>query len=98
MSFYAVHYAYTTDSAALDAARPAHRDYLRSFVEDGSLAAAGAYVGTDPGALLIFRGDSEGEVRAKVDDDPFQQAGLVEETRIVQWKPALGIFADELLL
>lgn len=91
-----MHYAYTSDSAALDKVRPVHRDYLRALADEGSLAASGPYVGTEPSALLIFRAGSADEVRAKLDEDPFQQAGLVEETRIEQWNPIIGVFAAEL--
>lgn len=96
MQFYTVHYAYTTDSAALDASRGDHRTYLRSLVEEGSLAASGAYLDTDPSALLIFRANSESEVRSRLEGDPFQVAGLVERTTITQWNPILGVFAAEL--
>lgn len=96
MSFFAVHYAYTSDSAALDAARAEHRAYLGSLVEQGSLAASGPYVAAEPSALLLFRADSADDVRALLDHDPFQIAGLVEQTTITQWNPILGVFASEL--
>lgn len=96
MSFFAVHYAYTSDSAALDASRAEHRTYLGSLVEQGALVASGPYVGAEPSALLIFRADSAEAVRSMLDADPFQIAGLVEQTTITQWNPILGIFAGEL--
>lgn len=96
MSFYAVHYAYTSDSAALDAERAEHRAYLRSLVEQGTLVASGPYVDAEPSALLIFRADSAEAVRGLLDNDPFQIAGLVEQTTITQWNPILGVFAAEL--
>ena len=48
MSFFAVHYAYTSDSAALDASRADHRTYLGSLVEQGGLVPAGPYLGAEP--------------------------------------------------
>lgn len=96
MSFFAVHYAYTSDSAALDAARPEHRAYLGALVEQGTLVASGPYVDAEPSALLIFRAESAQAVRSMLDADPFQIAGLVEQTTITQWNPVLGVFAAEL--
>ena len=96
MSFFAVHYAYSSDSAALDAARAEHRAYLGALVEQGAIAASGPYVDADPSALLLFRADSAEEVRSLLDADPFQIAGLVEQTTITQWNPILGVFAAEL--
>lgn len=95
MPFFAVHYAYSADSAALDETRPSHRAYLRSLVDDGALRASGPYVGTEPSALLIVVADSAQTVRGLLDQDPFQVAGLVERTEITEWNPVIGAFADE---
>ncbi len=95
MPFYAVHYAYSSDSAALDAVRPTHRTYLASLVDGGALRASGPYVGTDPSALLLFVADSKETVRTLLDQDPFQVAGLVERTEITEWNPIIGAFAHE---
>lgn len=96
MPFYAVHYAYSLDSARLDELRGSHREFLRSLVEAGSLRASGPYVGAQPSALLIFTADSEQAVRDLLAKDPFQQAGLVERTEVTEWNPVIGAFAAEL--
>ncbi len=95
MSFYAVTYVYSSDAAALDEMRPEHRSYLRSLVDGGALRASGPYVGVDASALLIFAADSADTVRGLLDQDPFQVAGLITSTTIVEWNPVIGVFAGE---
>lgn len=97
MQFFAVQYTYVDDSAALAAVRPAHRDYLRTLVDAGQLKASGPYPGADPdSALLIFKADSEKIVQDLLEADPFQQKGLVALHSIHEWRPLIGVFADEL--
>lgn len=96
MPFYAVTYRYTDDSARLDEARPAHREFLSSLAGSGLLRASGPYVeAPQPSALLVFTADSEQHVRDVLADDPFQQAGLVAETSVLQWNPVIGDYASE---
>ena len=97
MPFFAVDYTYTTDAAALDEARPAHRAYLSERAAVGELVASGPYVGANPGrALLNFRAPNEDTVADWLSHDPFQQAGLVVATAIAHWNPVIGILADQL--
>lgn len=95
MPFFAVNYAYSSDSTALDEKRLAHRKYLGSLVDSGLLRASGPMLGGDPSALLLFRADSEQHVLSLLEDDPFQRAGLVEHTTVQEWSPLLGAFASE---
>ena len=95
MPFYAVHYSYSSDSAALDEARPQHRRFLSGLADEGRLRASGPYVGADPSALLIFTAENEQEVRTLLDQDPFHEAGLIESSTITQWNPIIGVFAGE---
>ena len=93
MSHFAVQYTYVDDAAALDAARPAHRDYLRSLL-DGPLLAAGPLVDSPlPGALLVFRAEDADAVVALLDEDPFWTESLIVERSVEQWNPVLGVFA-----
>ncbi|MBK7720816.1 MAG: hypothetical protein IPI32_00955 [Austwickia sp.] len=97
MPFYAVQYTYTDDAQALEAGRPAHRDYIRSFVEPGLLRASGPYPGADPdSALLIFKADSEKIVQDIIENDPFTRDHLIARHSIHEWRPLIGVFADEL--
>ncbi|MBW3085165.1 hypothetical protein KEM60_01362 [Austwickia sp. TVS 96-490-7B] len=96
MSIYAVHYTYCDNADAIAAGRPAHRAYLGSLVEAGSLLASGPYVDTAPDqALLIFSADSAEAVAAFLAGDPFQKDGLVASHTITQWNPVLGVFAAQ---
>ncbi|MBK7819567.1 MAG: hypothetical protein IPJ61_00460 [Tessaracoccus sp.] len=93
MLHFAVQYTYVEDAAALDATRPAHRDYLRTLL-DGPLLAAGPLVGSPlPGALLIFRAESADAVVTLLDQDPFWTERLIVERSVEQWNPVLGVFA-----
>ncbi len=96
MPFYAVQYTYVDNSEAVEAGRPGHRDYLRTLVEAGQLRASGPYPGADPdSALLIFRADSEKIVQDLIENDPFSRDHLIARHSIHEWRPILGVFADE---
>lgn len=93
MSYFAVHYTYVTDSAALDAVRPQHRAYLATLIGQ-TLVASGPYLDvTPPAALLLFKSESRDEVVAQLDADPFWVAGLISERSIQAWNPVLGELA-----
>ena len=93
MSHFAVHYSYVADAALLAQHRPAHRDFLRSLVGSGLLA-AGAYPDAkEPSALLIIESNSESDVAEMLDGDPFLLRGVIIDRRIQLWNPPIGIFA-----
>ena len=96
MPFYAVRYTYVDDQERIAQVRPAHREYLASLVEAGSLRASGPLVGaTPPGALLIFQATSDADVYDLLDADPFGQQGVVTAVEVMAWDPVIGIFADD---
>lgn len=91
---FAVMYTYTDDAELRDATRPAHRDYLREFADDGSLLVAGAWAPSEaPGGLLVFRAADKAAVQAIVDGDPYTTAGVVATAEIREWAPPLGPLA-----
>ena len=91
MALHAVIYRYSTDSAALDEHRPAHREYLRSLFEQGRIVVSGPLAeGGGPGALLILDADDPDGVAALLDKDPFHILGLIVEREIRRWQPAFG--------
>ncbi len=97
MPFYAVQYSYVDDEGAVEAGRPGHRAYLRTLVDAGQLRASGPYPGADPdSALLIFKADSEKIVQDLIENDPFSRDRLISRHTIHEWRPLLGVFADEL--
>lgn len=67
------------------AARPRHREYLTRLRAEGKLVNAGPF-GTDTGALLLYRADSEAEVRQILADDPYP-AEVYEIVTLQEWKP-----------
>lgn len=91
MNIFAVEYTYPDVPGAVAAARPAHRAFLRSLFEEGSLLASGPLPDeTTPGALLIIRTDNHEAVSALLAADPFAQAKLIATTTIRQWNPVIG--------
>ena len=93
MTVFAVHYRYVNQPDVVTANRPAHRDFLRGLLEQGTVLAAGAYPDGPAGALLILRGDSEEQIAGLLAADPFQQLGLVQGCQIRAWGQAMGPWA-----
>ncbi|MET0863909.1 MAG: YciI family protein [Nakamurella sp.] len=93
MPVFAVHYRYVDQPDVVTEHRPAHRDFLRALLEQGTVLAAGAYTEGPAGALLIFRGDSAEQIAEILESDPFQQLGLVEDCQIRTWGQAMGPWA-----
>jgi uncharacterized protein YciI len=93
MPVFAVQYSYVDDPARVTEHRPAHRDFLRALLEQGTVLAAGAYTDGPVGALLIFRGDSEQDIARILQDDPFQKLDLVADCKIRAWGQAMGPWA-----
>ncbi|RMB58309.1 YciI family protein [Tessaracoccus antarcticus] len=93
MSHFAVHYTYVSDATLLAEHRPAHRDFLRSLVGSG-LVAAGAYPDAEePAALLIVEAETADDVATMLERDPFLVQGAIARRRIQLWNPPIGIFA-----
>lgn len=91
MSIYAVHYRYTDDTAAKDAHRPEHREFLNRLLGEGKLLLSGPYTDADGGALIILQGEGTAEeTLAFLDEDPFRREGLVAERSIRPWNPVIG--------
>lgn len=89
MPVFAVEYAYDDRAQERDAARPAHRAFLRELLQDGTLLASGPL--TDgSGALLVVVADDDDAALAVLDADPFRAAGLVRSRTARGWAPVLG--------
>lgn len=90
MNFYAVQYSYIRDADALNAHRPAHREFLNGLVPE-VLVVAGAYQdGDEPGALLIVRADTSEDAGSALDPDPFNVQQLISGRTIRLWNPGIG--------
>lgn len=97
MPFFAVTYTYTADAAARDEHRPAHRAFLGSLLDAGTLAASGPLAAQDgaDGALVLVRADDAAGALAVLDADPFWALGLVADRAARAWTPVIGPWAAE---
>lgn len=67
---------YGADKDRLKAAHFAHRAYLRTFLENGQLRAAGPF-SDDAGALWVLDADSAEKAEEIVKEDPLVEAGVI---------------------
>jgi uncharacterized protein len=82
---YVVELTFTDDPARL-AARPAHRERLRTLHEDGVMVMSGPFA-DDSGALLIFDVDDDAALDRILADDPYYSTAGVTVTRRQPWSP-----------
>ncbi len=73
---YAAIIEYGPDEDRLKTTHAAHRVYLRTFLENGQLQAAGPFA-NDAGALWVLDADSAQEADEIVRGDPFVAAGVI---------------------
>ena len=69
--------------------RPAHLDFTKPYVENGTLIAGGALVPEMENGLLLLRGTKE-TVETFAKSDPYVVKGLVTNYRIREWAVAVG--------
>lgn len=81
-----VEYAYDDQTELRDEFRPEHRAYLEGLLNSGRMFAYGRYTdGLEPGALLIYLGETMEAVEDLIAKDPFVREGLVPHHRIRMW-------------
>ena len=72
-------------------ARPAH---LAVHGLGARVNLGGAFPGPDHespvGSMLVFEGESEGDIHALAADDPFSLAGLFESVSVKLWRQGIG--------
>jgi len=91
MAIYAVIYRYIDDPEALATHRPAHRDFMGSFLESGALIASGRMEDSNPlTALLLFTYQSSGGLEEALNRDPYWSLGLIGTREIMEWTVSLG--------
>ncbi len=92
MATFAVTYSYSDSTAAQrDVVRPVHVEFLKAQFENGRLLKSGPFGPEEaPGALLIIAGDSKADVESLMDQDPFHEAGLIDERTVRQWNIFFG--------
>ncbi|MDQ2683699.1 MAG: YciI family protein [Chloroflexota bacterium] len=73
------------DAAKRDEVRPTHREFLKAQFDAGRLVESGPYV-DDTGALLIYEAETEADVQAILERDPYWRAGsVVASVQIKEW-------------
>ncbi|MCL2787534.1 MAG: YciI family protein [Micrococcales bacterium] len=78
MHLFAVLYTYVDRPSDLDAARPAHRAWLKDLFDEGVVLLAGP-MGEPGGAggLILVRANDLAEAAAIMDADPFEDDDLI---------------------
>jgi len=66
-------------------ARPKHREYLASLLEQGKLVLSGPFA-DDKGALIVYEAESEREVRDIIAADPYSGADAIADLQLREWK------------
>ena len=72
---------YGDDAGGLKANHPAHRTYLRTFLENGQLRAAGPFA-DDAGALWVLDADTAEAAEEIVKGVPLVDAGVITSWKI----------------
>ena len=72
---------YGKDQDSLKANHSAHRIYLRTFLENGQLRAAGLFA-DDAGALWVLDADTAEAAEAIVKGDPLVAAGVITSWQV----------------
>ncbi|MDQ0708227.1 uncharacterized protein YciI [Arthrobacter woluwensis] len=94
MTVFAVEYVYDAATAAVrDEFRPAHRAWLGSLAEEGTVLASGP-VDSGAGALLIMVAEDQPALDGLLREDPFQINGAVAQTSAREWSPVIGRFSE----
>jgi uncharacterized protein YciI len=79
---------FTEDGELRQRTRPAHREYLRSLLDAGTLRLSGPWA-DDSGACIVYEAGSIDEARALLEADPYRSAGVLADAKIKEWKIVL---------
>ncbi|GAB3437605.1 YciI family protein [Actinophytocola sediminis] len=89
MVWFTVETTYTQDRETLTAARPKHREFLQTLVDQGLVAAAGPWA-DDSGGFAIYQVADRAELDRLLAEDPYTAAGVAAGRTINEWKVVLG--------
>jgi uncharacterized protein YciI len=81
---YAAVIVYTPDKARIQAARPAHREYLMGKKAEGKVALGGP-LQDDVGGIIVYATDSAAEAETLIREDPFNKQGVFVSWEIKPW-------------
>lgn len=95
MAVFAVTYEYGPDTDLRMEHRPAHRTWQSKLHEAGVLLSSGPLVDDCcPGGLIILQADTRENIEDMLAQDPYADLGVIAETRIREWNPVFGPFAE----
>ena len=93
MAVFAVTYTYGPDTDKRMEVRPAHCEWQAAQLDAGRLLASGPLEDElTPGGLLILRGADKEEIASLLAQDPYADAGVIDDTTIRAWTPVFGPF------
>lgn len=84
MATFAVVYTFADNEAVRLETRPKHREYLKTLLDAGNIVLSGPFV-DDTGALLVIEADSREEVEGFLANDPYRDAGVVDNAMVKEW-------------
>ena len=70
--------------------RPEHIEKIKAHVARGQILMAGAFANPADGAVIVFKTDDKSVIEKFVEDDPYQQNGVVTGWSIHEWTLAIG--------
>lgn len=71
----------------------AHIEYLQNLIKEGTLRAAGPFIGIpQSSAMLILYVASREEALNLISNDPYMIQGLVPKSTVTEWDPVFGVF------
>ena len=75
---------------------PEHVDFINGAVDQGFLLLAGPLGGGNPyRAMLVVDAEDEREAAARIEDDPWSTAGVLETRSIDRWDVLVGALAPD---
>jgi uncharacterized protein YciI len=80
---------YAQDPAKIQQIRPVHREYLKSLLAQGKLAASGPFT-DDSGALIVYEAATAEEAEQILRGDPFCQNGIFVSWKIRPWNTVMA--------
>ncbi|QQB13677.1 YciI family protein [Brevibacterium casei] len=96
MPVFAVTYVYGPDTETRLAHRPAHRQWQAAQNASGAMLASGPFTDDEqPGGLLLVSAADRDAALDMLTGDPYHDLGVIAETRIREWNPMFGAFAED---
>ena len=80
---------YAQDRDKIQQLRPVHREYLKSLLTQGKLAASGPFT-DDSGALIVYEAATAEEAEQLLRGDPFCQNGIFVSWKIRPWNTVMA--------